>query len=166
MIATILMCFYHITRASEAFSAVTARQPMDFTMVYQYPLMHKDGSVVQLKLIKFNKGNCTTIDGETDCVEGFTSHESNFKRKFDSEHPVDTTETVNLTFKLKNKIPQISEEDVLHELYHVVNIHYMSRPVCESNWRYSECLEAQAYGYTHLVNQVRELQKQKRIKLI
>jgi hypothetical protein len=145
----------------ETLSAITAKKEIDYTMVYQYPLMHRDGTVVQLKLIKFNKPVCADYDGQTGCVGGFTQQVSNYSRRADPEHPVDTTETINLPF-LPGKVPKVNEESLMHELYHAVDIHYHSREVCEANWRYSECLEAQAYDYTHLLKQVRKL----KIKLI
>jgi len=167
LLLAIVFCFYQITRANteESMSAVMYNSKLDYTMVYQYPLMHRDGSVVQLKLIKFNKNQCTEIDGEKGCIDGFTEQKSNYTRRQDSEHPVDTTEVINIPFK-RAKIPVVSEEVILHELYHAVFIHYMSRKDCESNWRYSECQESQAYDYTHLVKQVRQLQKQGKLKLI
>lgn len=137
----------------EQMSAVANLQNADYTMVYQFPLMHRDGSVIQLKLIKFNKPNCITIDGQTGCSGGFTQQVSNYKRRVDTEHPVDTTETINLTF-LPGKVPKIDEENLLHELFHAVQFHYMSRSICETNWRYSECMEAQAYDFTYLYKQV------------
>lgn len=168
MITALIFSFYEITRAGteEAMSALvgTTAKP-DYSMVYQYPLMHRDGTVMQLKLIKFNKENCVVIDGEKGCSGGFTEQTSNYKRRYDSEHPVDTTETINLVFT-PGKIPKVNEENIMHEVYHAVNLHYMSRPDCETNWRYSTCMENQAYDYTYVIRQIRDLQTQKRIKLI
>lgn len=168
LLSAIVFCFYQITRAGteEIMSALTGTAgSMSYTMVYQYPLMNRDGTVTQFKLIKFNKENCVEIDGQRGCVGGFTEAKSNFTRKTDTEHYVDTTESINLTFT-PGKIPKVDEENVLHELVHSNFLHYMSRPVCETNYRYSECQEALAYNYTYLLKQVRQLQKQGRIKLI
>lgn len=168
LLSTILFCFYEITRAGTEemmSSTLGTNAKYDFTMVYQYPIMHRDGTVVQLKLIKFNKEVCTEIEGERGCVSAFTQTDSNYTRRQDQEHPVDTTETLNITF-IPGKIPKIREEDLMHELIHVSDYHYMSRDVCETNWRYSSCLENKAYDYTYMWKQIKELQKQKRIKII
>lgn len=156
----LLLCHYQVTKADteEALSAITSRHTMDYQVVHRYPLTHRDGATVWLNLIKFNQDTCATVDGKKGCVAGFTEHVSDYKRKFDPEHPVDTTETINLSFLpgKKSKV-NVREEEVLHELFHAVQYHYMSRSVCEANWRYSECQEAMAYDYTHLVNQVRKI---------
>lgn len=155
-----------MTRADvESISSLAARQGMDYSISHQYPLLHKDGTNVQLNLIKLNKQNCIALNGQLGCVGGFTKHTSNYTRRQDIEHPVDTTETINLIYTSKGRTPVISEEDILHELFHAVDIHYMSRTVCETNWRYSECLESKAYDYTYLLRQVRVLQKKGKIIL-
>ena len=127
--------------------------------------MNRDGTITKLRLIKFYKPICGEVDGQQGCVGGFTKQVSDYTRRKDSEHPVDTIEFVNLTFT-PGKIPLVSEENVLHELYHANDNHWHSRSVCETNWRYSECMESQAYNYTYLLKQVRDLQKQKLLKLI
>jgi len=152
-------------QTEETLSGITGSQPMDYDTMYQFPLMHRDGSVVQLKLIKFNKDNCAEVDGEKGCVMGFTETKNNYKRKVDAEHPVDTTETINLVYSMKGKTPVISMTDMQHELYHAVNFHYMSREICEKNWRYSECMETQAYDYPYVLKQVIQLEKLKLIKI-
>lgn len=166
-ISIIVFVFYQITSAGaeESLSAVLSSSKLDYAMVYQYPLMHRDGKVVQLQLIKFNKPACVEVGGEKGCVGGWTSTKSDYTRRYDIEHPVDTTEIIHIEFT-KSKIPVVSYEELLHELYHANFIHFMSRPECETNWRYSECQENQAYNYTHLVKQIKQLEKQKKIKLI
>ena len=156
------------SQSEESFSSVlgtTNTKDIKYTMVYQFPLTNRDGTVTQLKLIKFDKENCVMIDGVKGCSAGFTEIKDNQTRKQDPEHPVDTTESINLIFTTKGKTPVISEEDLFHELTHSNFTHYMSRKVCETNWRYGECQEAIAYNYTHLVKQVRDLQKLKLIKI-
>jgi len=152
-------------QTEETLSDITGSQLMDYDMKYQFPLMHRDGSVIQLKLIKFNKENCAEVDGEKGCVKGFTDIKSNFKRKTSTDYPVDTTETINLTYTMKGKIPVISMTDMQHELFHSVDYHYMSREMCEKNWRYSECAESKAYDYPYVLKQVIQLEKLKLIKL-
>lgn len=147
----------------EALSSITGTNNSikDYSTAYSYSIVHRDGSTVQINLIRFNKPVCADFDGQSGCVGGFTIPTSNYARKQDPEHPVDTTETVNLIFS-SGKIPKVNEESLMHELYHVVDLHYHSRSVCEANWRYSECMEAQAYDYTYLLKQARKL----KVKLI
>jgi len=149
----------------EEMSAKITFSDSDYKMIYEFPLVNRDGTITKLRLIKFYKPICGEVDGQQGCIGGFTKQVSNSTRRQDTEHPVDTTETVNLTFT-PGKVPLVSEENVLHELYHANDFHWHSRSVCETNWRYSECMESQAYNYTYLLKQVRNLQKQKLIKLI
>lgn len=149
----------------EELSAAMSFSDVDYKMVYEFSLMNRDGTITKLRLIKFNSPICSEIDGQKGCLMGFTKQISNYTRRTDSDHPVDTTEFVNLVF-IPGKIPKVDEENIMHELYHANDYHYHSRQVCETNWRYSECMESQAYNYTYLLKQVRDLQKQKLIKLI
>lgn len=168
LIIPLLLITTCYSQSEESFSSVlgtTNTKDIKYTMVYQFPLTNRDGTVTQLKLIKFDKENCVMIDGVKGCSAGFTETINNFKRKYDPEHLIDTTETINLTFTMKGKTPVVSEEDILHELNHSNFNHYMSREICETNYRYPECQEALAYNYTHLVRQVRDLQRLKLIKI-
>jgi hypothetical protein len=161
----LLLATTAFAQTEEKLSGITGSQPMDYDTMYQFPLMHRDGSVVQLKLIKFNKDNCAEVDGEKGCVMGFTGTKNNYKRKVDAEHPVDTTETINLVYSMKGKTPVISMSDFIHESNHACMFHYMSRTMCETNWRYSECMESIAYCSQTMYKDVRRLEKLKLIKL-
>lgn len=137
----------------------------DFDIVKTFQLKHKDGTILTFNLVKFNKTECITVENIVGCVGGFTGHESNNKRKFDPEKPVDTTETINLIFT-NAKRPIVDEESFAHELVHASDYHWNSRTECETNWRYAECMESKAYDYTYLLKQFRQLDRQKLIKII
>lgn len=137
----------------------------DVATDYQFTLKHRDGTILPLNLVRFNKAECVYENGVViGCVGGFTNHQSNTTRKNDPEHPVDTTEIINLTYT-SGKVPIVDEESLLHEIFHAVDYHYNSRSFCEANWRYAECMETKAYGYTFVVKQIKDLQRKGKIKL-
>jgi len=176
-VSLLLPVYVFANNAQEQLSAQTGFGDYDYTVISTFNLKHRDGSPLVLNLIKFNKPVCATatstevINGATitnvfsGCVGGFTHEESDYTRKRDPEHPTDTTETVSLTF-IPGAIPKIRQVILYHELFHAVDFHWHSRSVCETNWRYSECMESQAYDYTDLLDQVQALQNKRKIKLI
>ena len=147
----------------EELSAQSSNQKPEYIMLYQIPFMYRNGDVVQVKLIKITKEVCTvTQNGDTGCVDGWTEQKSDNTRKIDPEHPVDTTETIYLR-AVPGKVLKVSKESLQHELFHANDYHWHSRSVCETNWRYIECLENSAYNYVHLLKQMEQIKK---IKLI
>jgi len=135
-------------------------------VVYEFSVQHMDGHKVPIKLIKITGDKCQiTKNGDLGCIGGYTSQKSDNTRKQDSEHPVDTNETVFIEFK-PGKIPSISKYDLYHELVHVNDFHWNSRSICETNWRYPDCMEQKAYNYIHMLQQIDNLQKNKQLKLI
>ena len=127
---------------------------------YEFVLKHRDGTDLPIKLVEFTKNGCIQTEQGTACLGGYTDKKSNNTRKQDPEHPVDTTEVIYLLYQKGNRI---NLDNFLHEANHAITIHYMSRAICETNWRYGECLEAIAYDTGDIYNQIK---KQKNIKLI
>lgn len=157
--------------SEEVGSATWGTEIPKYEIKYSFNLMNRDGTLVKVNLIEWKESNCKTTNltsGENlyGCISGWTSSESNYSRRKDSEHPVDTKETIFLETKWKGKLPIVSEENFMHELIHVNVTHYMSREMCEKNWRYGECSESLSYNYVHLYQQIKQLNKQKIIKLI
>lgn len=66
-----------------------------------------------------------------------------------------------------NATPTVREEVVLHELYHLVDIHHDFQKYCQKKDLESikECGEEKAYDFTHLFYQVRALEKQGWLKI-
>jgi len=162
----IMLCLigYNITRAGdeETASSLLGRTAPEYKMVYEYPLMHRDGSKLPLKLIEI-KNQCKVLkDIGTACLGGFTTSTS--QDNTNGEYLKDTQEVIHLTFK-KGKKPTIRMEEALHEITHSVTKHYLSRDVCKANFRYSECQEAMAYDLQSLYNQVRQLERDKLIRI-
>ena len=162
----IMLCLiaYNITRAGdeETASAVLGRTPPEFKTVYEYPLMHRDGSKLPLKLIEI-KNPCTELkDIGKVCLGGFTTNTS--QDNTNGEYLKDTQEVIHLTFK-KGKKPTIRMEETIHEQNHTCIYHYLSREDCKTNWRYSECTEKIAYCQQELYKQTVQLEKLKLIKI-
>lgn len=162
------MIAYGITRAqvvNEQYSVNLGQQGRpETTVVYEFTLQHTDGSRLPIKLVTFKQKCKTTPDGDL-CYGGFTEFKSDNARKNDVEHPVDTQEAIYMDFTKKGKVPVVKMDELLHELHHAVQYHWMSRDICETNWRYSDCLERLAYDYQGLYNQLIQLQKKGRIIL-
>jgi len=155
---------YNITRAGdeETASAVLGRTPPEFKTVYEFPLMHRDGSKLPLKLIEI-KNQCKELkDIGTACLGGFTTNTS--QDNTNGEYLKDTQEVIHLTFK-KGKRPTIRMEEAIHEIGHACFAHSLSRSECGTNWRYSECTEKNSYCIQGLYNQVRQLERDKLIKI-
>ena len=164
LLSTVLLCFYQITRAAdeEMASAMFGQSKPEYKMVYTFPLMHRDGSKLPLELIEIKNACKELKDIGTTCYGGFTTTTS--QDITNGEVLKDTQEVIHLTFK-KGKKPIIKMDTFLHEAQHSITYHWLSRDMCKSNWRYPECLEAQAYDLQSLYNQVRQLERDKLIKI-
>lgn len=153
---------YNLNEMASAISGSSAEKP-EVKVEYEVMLEHTDGSKLPLRLVSFIKGKCRVIPNIGNvCYGGFTDKTSNDTRKVDQEKPVDTSEVINLEYKKGNVI---NMQDFVHESNHAVMYHFMSRVKCETNWRYTECLEPMAYDQQYLYEQLIELSKAGKIKL-
>jgi len=165
MLLAILFCFYKITKAQDAelASILMGRMNPEYKMVYEFPLMHRDGSKLPLQLIEMKEPCRELKDMGLACYGGFTTTTTE-NNGTNGDILYNTQEIIRMVFK-KGKKPTIKMSDTLHEITHSVTQHYLSRDVCKANFRYPECQEAMAYDLQSLYNQVRQLEKDKLIKI-
>lgn len=100
-------------------------------------ITHLDGTPIKFTLTAFNYNPMGTVGGYADVVRG--------ELYIGYRNP-------------DNATPTIEQSVLLHELFHITDGHHNLQKYCKKPLDH-ECMENKAYDFTHLYDQVKDLEK-------